>query len=126
MPVRGKLVDSPQLIEHGEGMQYYSIKLRLIGNQKRFFLRNCAFEAANEDSILKLQPGTPVELKVLESDYANEQEVNIYAFAIGKQNELLKLDEFNYCHENYWKRLLPFAVLLIGLVVYGLFFNKKK
>jgi len=124
--VKGKLNESPKLIEHGEGMQYYSLIVKLIGNNKEFYLRDCAFEVANIDSILTLKAGTAVEFKVKETDYKNENEINIYTFSANEKDNYLSLDKFNHCHENYWKRLLPFLILVVGLLIYRVFFFPKK
>jgi hypothetical protein len=127
--LRGRLMDSPKLIEHGEGMQYYSIKIQLIGNNKQFYIRDCAFEVVDVDSVLALNAGTTVEFLVKETDYENEDKINIYAFTVNEKYDYLNLDKFNHCHENYWKRLIPFLVLIIGLVIYRVFFfpkNKNK
>jgi len=122
--IKGELLDKPELIEQGEGMQHYFIEVRLKGNNKIFCLRSCAFDLVNVDSVLKLAPGLPVELTVNKYDYEDREKLDIYSFAIKEKGGILSLDDYNRCHVNYWKKIMPFIVILIGLLLYSLFLNQ--
>lgn len=127
MIIQGELLETPKLKEQGEGTQYYTIRWQLKGNDKVFYLRDCAFEKANNDSILQLLPGTKIEFRVKESEYEKKEKVNVYSVSVRQDEDMLSLDEFNQCYSSYWKRLLPFVIIAIGLLVYSVYFvNKRK
>ncbi len=122
--IKGELVDKPKLIEQGEGMQYYFIELRLKDNNKRFCLRDCAYDLVDDDSVLKLAPGLHIELTVNRYDYEDKEKLDIYSFAIKDKEDILSLDDYNSCYVNYWKKIMPFIVMLIGLLFYRIFLSR--
>ena len=123
--IKGELVDKPKLIEQGEGMQYYFIELRLKDNNKRFYFKNCAYNLVNDDSVLKLAPGLHIELTVNRYDYEDKEKLDIYSFSIKEKEDILSLDDYNSCHVNYWKKIMPFIVILIGLLLYRILLRKE-
>lgn len=124
--VEGELFATPEIIDQSEGLQYYAIRWQLKGNDKEFYLRDCAFETANRDSILSLSAATTVKMWVLGNEYENEKTINVYSLIVRKNESFLDLDEFNQCYANYWKRLLPLIILVAGILVYSIYFLNRR
>ena len=120
MLIKGELQNKPKLITWGGDMPYYEIELILKDKRKDFSLINCGYDLINEEHILSLKTGQEVQLYVSRLEYRNDDDVEIFSLTIGKEN-VFKIDEYNRCYVNYWKRLYPLVIIMLIILIFRIF-----
>lgn len=123
--LQAQLAKIPVLHELGEGTQYYNIEIKLKGIDKRFFLRDCAYDLIDVGKVLSLENGSAVELTVKSDEYDEKEKLDIYSFTDEEEGEILSLDDYNSCHASIWRYTRPFIVFLGIILLYRLLIMLK-
>lgn len=127
--VEGKLVDDPHLGHFGGDMPRYYIEIKLLGVDNPFYIIDCAYSGSEQQQILSLKTGNNIKIGVKRA-LLKKNMVHVFTLYSYDQNKFyLTLDNYNYCHVNSWKILLPFIVITLFLIIFQIlrpyFLNKK-
>ena len=119
--IEGTLLEKPVSGEQGGEIPEKFIRIRLNEDDKDYYLKNCAFNAAQTNKILKLEPGSRIMLFIRKSS-DRKKDPEVLQFATGN-DVLLSLDDYNRCKRSKWKMLIPFIlifmILMLGRLVIG-------
>lgn len=123
--IKSKLSCKPELQQSGGDMPYYWIEFNTESENKVFCIKKCAYDLVNKDEILNMNSGIDVVIMVNNNEYKETaKKLEVYSLVINGKKQF-DLNDFNNCHINYWRKLIPILLILMGIFLYKLIRSKE-
>lgn len=122
--ITGELKAKPNYTA-SNGNNVENITFEMIGYEKDFRVSGCALSMISKYELIRLEAGAKLELRVSKEELKEEKSFFIKSISVleikTKSEEILSLENLNYCKKDSWKGYRKIAVtFLILLVLFGL------
>lgn len=116
MAIYGVLADRPDYGVSGGDFKYEFVTIRLKGNTRRYFLRNCAYSSADLRRLDALNIGDSLRIGV-DGDTLKERlaVVSLYSMEHGVILGQVNLDN---CNAQEWKMLFYLALIILAVILF--------
>ncbi len=118
--ITGTLAERPVESENGGDMPTYFIEFKLLNDNHTYHLRKCSYQIINKTKILNLKAGAHIKIKVIRENIAKERKLNVYTFSSSGNMDILKLDSYNRCNINSWRKFKLIIAIMFVVLLYRL------
>ena len=117
--VKGRLKETPKILEGGEDLFYKNLLIQLEENEIKYKLFNCGYNALIQHRMHKLYKGRFVVLKVLASENSSDIQ-QIMQIQVDELN-IINESKYNSCENSRWIKLLILISLVVILLVVNIY-----